>query len=82
MHVTYAESMSTIQVRNVPEDLSRTLKAKAALDGRSLSDFLLAELERIAERPTRAELLARIAAREAPSLPPAEDILREQRPSA
>ena len=53
-----------IQVRNVPEALHRTLKARAALEGLSLSDFLRRELERVAERPTRAELLERIARRD------------------
>jgi plasmid stability protein len=53
-----------IQVRNVPEALHRTLKARAALAGKSLSDYLLAELRRSAQQPTRAEILERIAARE------------------
>ena len=73
--------MTTIQVRNVPEDLSRALKAKAALAGTSLSDFLLGELTRMAARPSRAELLARIAARDRVELPPAESVLAEQRPA-
>ena len=42
--------MSTIQIRNVPEELSRTLKARASLEGRSLSDYLLGELREIADR--------------------------------
>lgn len=71
--------MVNIQIRNVPEQLSRELKAKASLEGRSLSDFLLVELERLAARPTRAELLARISARESANLPPAEDVLAAQR---
>ncbi|MDO5676921.1 MAG: toxin-antitoxin system, antitoxin component [Propionibacteriaceae bacterium] len=74
--------MTTIQVRNVPEETSRALKAKAALDGRSLSDFLLDELQKIAERPSRAELLARIAARPERELPPAEIVLESQRPAS
>ena len=44
--------MPSLQVRNVPAALHRALKAKAALEGRSLSDFVLAELSRLAERPT------------------------------
>lgn len=74
--------MTTIQVRNVSEETSRALKAKAALSGQSLSDYLLAELERLATRPSRAELLARIAARDRRALPPAECVLAEQRPRA
>jgi antitoxin FitA len=57
-----------IQVRHVPDDLHRKLKVRAALAGMSLSDFLLAELGRSAERPTRQELLARIAGRRPVSL--------------
>jgi len=52
-----------VQIRNVPDNLHRTLKARAALAGMSLSDYLLAELRRTVERPTRAELIARIASR-------------------
>lgn len=44
-----------IQVRNVPEVLHRRLKARAATSGMSLSDYLLGELQEIAERPTLAE---------------------------
>lgn len=52
-----------IQVRNVPEGLHRRLKARAATAGMSLSDYLLAELEEIAERPTLAEFRERLHAR-------------------
>lgn len=72
--------MTTIQVRNVPEATSRALKAKAAMEGRSLSDYLLRELEILATRPSRRELLDRIARRGTPTLPAAEDVLAEQRP--
>lgn len=52
-----------IQIRHVPDDLHRALKVRAAQLGLSLSDYLLSELRRIAERPTREELLQRIASR-------------------
>ena len=42
----------TIQLRNVPDPLHRNLKARAAMSGRSLSDYLLAEIKEIAEKPT------------------------------
>ena len=54
-----------VQIRNVPEPVHRKLKARAALAGMSLSDYLLAELRRTAERPTRTELLERLAGRAA-----------------
>lgn len=52
-----------IQVRNVPEVLHRSLKARAATAGMSLSDYLLVELREIAERPTLAEFRERLHAR-------------------
>ena len=52
-----------VQVRNVPTALHRKLKSRAALAGLSLSDYILAELERSLQRPTRQEFLARLATR-------------------
>jgi antitoxin FitA len=52
-----------IQIRNVPDDLHRTLKTRAAQAGMTLSDYLLAEVRYVAERPTLPEILARIRAR-------------------
>jgi plasmid stability protein len=52
-----------IQIRNVPDEVHRALKARAALAGMTLSDYLRAELERSLERPTREELLARLRGR-------------------
>jgi plasmid stability protein len=49
-----------IQLRNVPDALHRGLKARAAMAGMSLSDYLLAEIKEIAERPTLAELRERL----------------------
>ena len=49
-----------IQLRNVPDSLHRTLKARAAMAGMSLSDYLLAEIEDLAQRPTIAELRQRL----------------------
>ena len=57
-------SKRTLQIRDVPEDVHRTLKARAALAGLSLSDFLLRELERVASRPSRHELYDRLRRRE------------------
>jgi len=51
-----------IQVRNVPANVHRTLKARAAMAGMTLSDYLLAELKQFAEQPTFEELRARIRA--------------------
>lgn len=69
-----------IQIRNVPEDLHRELKSRAALAGMSLSDYLLGEIRQSAERPTIDELRARLRSRAetAPSLSPAEAIRAER----
>jgi len=55
--------MSTmIQIRNVPDAVHRQIKARAALAGMSMSEYILAEIKKSLERPTREELLNRIAA--------------------
>ena len=72
--------MPNLQVRNVPEDLHRALKAKAATEGSSLSDFVLSELEKIAKRPTLRELRHRLRQREPIHLSPtAAEAIRELR---
>jgi plasmid stability protein len=53
----------TIQIRNVPEALHCSLKAKAATAGMSLSDYLLRELQEIARRPSLAEFRERLHTR-------------------
>ena len=52
-----------IQLRNVPDELHRKLKARAALEGMSLSDYLIVEIGYIAERPTLSELRRRLKRR-------------------
>jgi plasmid stability protein len=71
---------SMIQIRNVPDDLHRRIKARAATAGMSMSEYLLRELRRIIERPTRDELLARIARRSRVSVhPEPAEVIREER---
>ena len=53
-----------IQIRNVPDEVHSQLKARAALEGMSLSDYLLREVRRILERPRLAELRSRLRGRE------------------
>jgi plasmid stability protein len=67
-----------IEIRNVPDEIHRKLEVRAAERGTSLSDFLLAELAEIADRPTLAELMERLAADEAADLdePPEVTIRR------
>lgn len=54
--------MKALQVRNVPDELHRRLKSRAAANGKSLSEYVLGELERSVQRPTTEELLARVRA--------------------
>ena len=63
-----------IQIRNVPDDLHRTLKVRAAQAGMTLSDYLLFEIEQIAERPTLAEMMERLRQREPVELDEAPDV--------
>lgn len=73
--------MSTmIQIRHVPDPVHRRLKARAAKQGKTLSGYLLEEIERLANKPTIEEMLARLA-----KLPPvktsisSEDLIRAER---
>jgi plasmid stability protein len=69
-----------IQIRNVPDDIHRKAKARAALAGMTMSEYILQELRKVLERPTRDELLVRIA--ELPPIevaPGAADMVREER---
>jgi antitoxin FitA len=72
-----------IQIRHVPEPLHRKLKARAVLEGMALSDYLLREVSRVAERPTLDEIKERLARRRpmAPRLSPARAVrLERERP--
>lgn len=53
-----------IQIRNVPDEVHRILKARSALAGKSLSDFIGAELAVLAALPSEDELRARLAGAE------------------
>ena len=67
----------TVQIRNVPDALHRKLTVRAADAGQTLSEYLLAELERLAARPTRDELLTRIRSRRRVNI---EDTSRRRHP--
>ena len=80
----HAHHMSKmVQIRNVPNALHRKLKSRAAASGQTLTDFLLAELERLAARPTRDEMLTRVHGRKRVTLKtPAAVVIRQERESA
>jgi plasmid stability protein len=69
-----------VQIRDVPEDVHHTLKARAALAGVSLSEYIRGVLARTASRPTPTELSVRIEARGAAELAqPSEKVVRSIR---
>ncbi len=71
-----------VQIRNVPDELHRKLKSRAALAGMSLTDYLLQQMRQIAEQPTLEEMLERLRSRSPtnPSLS-SEDAVRAERDS-
>ena len=73
--------MSTmIQIRNVPDKIHRKLKSRAALAGMSMSEYILQQLKESLERPTREELLDRLAELPEPKLRPSPaDLIRAER---
>lgn len=72
-----------IQIRNVPEHIHRTFKARSALAGKSLSDFLLEELAAMAALPSVAELRARLAEAEPFAMKKSSaDLIRRERDAA
>ena len=52
-----------IQLRHVPDALHRQLKARAAMAGLPLSDYLIREVSKIAARPTPEEMRDRLSRR-------------------
>jgi plasmid stability protein len=56
-------STTMVQIRNMPAEIHRRLKARAAIEGMSMSDYVLREVCKALDRPTRQEILERLAAR-------------------
>lgn len=69
-----------IQIRNVPDSLHRKLKARAAIEGMTLSDYLMAEIRRSAERPSLKDLRERLNKRKpiSPKITPAKAVRLER----
>lgn len=72
--VNLSNMSKMIQIRNVPDDLHRTLKMRAAKAGMTLSDYLLSEIEQIAAKPTLAEMMERLRSREPVELDEPPDV--------
>jgi len=71
--------MPLIQVRDVPEETVESLRAQAAELGLTMTAFLRAELDKIAARPTNAEIIERIARRDRTGGPTTAEIVAEIR---
>jgi hypothetical protein len=69
--------MTTITIRDVPEHIRDELAARAARSGRSLQQYLLAELEDLATHPTPDDWWAQVRERAStyPGSASTEDIL-------
>ena len=73
-------STTMVQIRNVPVEFHRRLKARAAMEGMSMSDYILREVGKALERPTRQEVLERLRMRPMGRLrPSAADVIRAER---
>jgi plasmid stability protein len=71
-----------VQIRNVPPELHRRLKARAAIEGLSMSDYVLREIRKALDQPTRQEVLERLRARPARQLRrSAAEVIRAERDS-
>ena len=71
---------TTIQIRNVPELMRCRLKARAAMEGVSMSQYVMWAIERALERPSRKELLAAVGRQPELALEPSPaDMLRAER---
>lgn len=69
-----------IQIRDVPDDVHQVLAGRARLQGMSLSEYLRAELARLAARPSVDEWLLRLAATEPIESPtPSDELVRRAR---
>jgi antitoxin FitA len=75
----YYACMAMIQIRGVSDEAHRRLKARAAMEGKSLSEYLRIEVERLAEMPTIEEMIERIASREPVGGISAAEIIRAER---
>lgn len=80
--VNVAHMSKMIQIRNVPDDLHRALKMRAAAAGMSLSDYIKRELDRKSRKSTFKEIRARSKGRSAGSTLTSKDVvdtIREMR---
>jgi hypothetical protein len=71
--------MKMIQIRNVPDELHRSLKERAAREGTTMSELILAELPRLARKPSPEQLLDRVRRRTPVGGAPAAELIAAER---
>jgi plasmid stability protein len=71
--------MKMLQIRNVPDELHRALKERAAREGTTMSELVLRELPRLAHKPSPEQVLARIRQRTPVGGPAAAELIRRGR---
>jgi hypothetical protein len=71
--------MKMIQVRNVPDELHRSLKERAAREGTTMSELILAQLPRLAHKPSPEQLVDRVRRRTPVGGAPAAELLAAER---
>jgi antitoxin FitA len=80
MLITIEDMSKMVQIRNMPDDVHRRLKARAVANGMSLSEYLLRELTKVSEQSSWQEVAERARLRgPAESLLSPEEIIREMR---
>jgi plasmid stability protein len=70
----HAKWMTALQIRNLPDNVHRTLKARAAMQGQSLSEYATQVLRAAAETPSITELTERIRSRGRAGTATADDV--------
>ncbi len=71
--------VTTLYIRDVSEEVAEKLKERAAAEGTSLSAYVGRELSKLATRPTNAEIIARLKARDRSGGPTSDEIVTEIR---
>lgn len=71
--------MKLLQIRNIPDELHRSLKERAAREGTTMSELVLRELPRLAHKPSAEQVLTRIRQRTPVGGDPAADLIRNER---
>lgn len=75
----YTRLMALVQIRDVPDTTVNALRAQAAEQGLTLAAYLRAQLDRIAQHPTNAEIMERLSRRNRAGNPTVEETVAEIR---